>query len=60
MAYRDGDRNWVIKALAITLIILGLIIVVAYFARQKVTSWLTYADADPAYVVTCAQSPARL
>jgi hypothetical protein len=39
MAYRDGDRNWVIKALAITLIILGLIIVVAYFARQKVTSW---------------------
>ena len=60
MAYREGDRNWVIKALAFTLIILGLIIVVAYFARQKVTSWLTYADADPVYVVKRAQSPARL
>ncbi len=27
----------------ITLIILALITVVAYFARQKITNWLTYA-----------------
>jgi hypothetical protein len=32
-----------IKAMVITLIIFGLIMVVAYFARQKITSWRTYA-----------------
>ncbi len=60
MAYRIEDKNRVIKALAITLIILAMIIVVAYFARQKVTSWVTFADADPASIVELAQSPARL
>jgi hypothetical protein len=33
-----GDQGGVI-----TLIIFGLIMVVAYFARQKITSWRTYA-----------------
>jgi hypothetical protein len=31
------------KAMLITVVILVLITVVAYFARQKVTSWRTYA-----------------
>jgi hypothetical protein len=38
-----GDRDVTIKAMIITLIVLGLIIVVAVFARPKVTSWRTYA-----------------
>ena len=35
----------------IAFIILGLITVVAYFARQKVTNWKTYADAEQGAVV---------
>jgi hypothetical protein len=31
------------KALLITLCILGLIAIVAFFARRKITNWLTYA-----------------
>jgi hypothetical protein len=38
-----GDHDVTIKAMIITLIVLGLIIVVAVFARPKVTSWRTYA-----------------
>jgi uncharacterized protein (UPF0333 family) len=44
----DQHRKRVIKALTITGVILAMIIVVAYFARQKITSWLTYAAADAA------------
>ena len=32
-----------IKVMMITLIIFAMIMVVAYFARQKITSWRTYA-----------------
>jgi uncharacterized membrane protein len=37
-----------LKLMLVTLAILGLIVVVAYFARQKLTSWIQYAviDAD--------------
>jgi len=34
----DQHRKRVIKALTITVVILAMIVVVAYFARQKVTS----------------------
>jgi hypothetical protein len=32
-----------ILTMIITLVIFGMIMVVAYFARQKITSWRTYA-----------------
>jgi hypothetical protein len=31
----------------VTLVILSLIVVVAYFARRKITSWIQYAAIDP-------------
>jgi hypothetical protein len=37
------NPNLTMRAMIITLIIFGLIMVVAYFARQKITSWRTYA-----------------
>jgi hypothetical protein len=37
------NPNLTIRAMIITLIIFGLIMVVAYFARQKITNWRTYA-----------------
>ena len=43
---RFRDRLPTYKAMIITLIIFGLIVVVAFFARPKITSWRTYAAAD--------------
>jgi uncharacterized membrane protein len=44
----DDNRSTSIrlKLMLVTLVILGLIIVVAYFARQKLTSWIQYASID--------------
>ena len=61
----DQHRKRVIKALTITVVILAMIVVVAYFARQKVTSWLTYAAAGQSAVngpfrvgkIVCALCP---
>src|SRR5262249_31352518 len=46
----DQHRKRGVKALTITVVILAMIVVVAYFARQQVTSWLTYAAAGQSAV----------
>jgi hypothetical protein len=46
----DRSRSKRFKAMLVTLVILSLIVVVAYFARQKITSWIQYAAIDPGLV----------
>jgi hypothetical protein len=43
----DRTRSTSFKAMLVTLVILSLIVVVAYFARQKITSWIQYVAIDP-------------
>jgi hypothetical protein len=43
----DRTRSTRFKAMLVTLVILSLIVVVAYFARQKITSWIQYVAIDP-------------
>jgi hypothetical protein len=42
----DRSRSTRFKAMLVMLVILSLIVVVAYFARQKITSWIQYAAID--------------
>jgi len=46
-----------LKLMLVTLAILGLIVVVGYFARQKLTSWIQYAAIDAGAVSNPVEGP---
>ena len=46
-----------LKLMLVTLAILGLIVVVGYFARQKLTSWIQYAAIDAGAVSNAIGAP---
>jgi len=55
----DDNRSALtrLKLMLVTLAILGLIVVVGYFARQKLTSWIQYAAIDAAAVSNAIGAP---
>jgi len=55
----DDNRSASIrlKLMLVTLAILGLIVVVGYFARQKLTSWIQYSAVDSGAVSNAIEGP---